>query len=78
MASYALQWESIKIAKAYGCTEYDMFGSAPNLKKNHPLHGVHVYKKGFGGNLYHRMGCWDYLLDDSLYPIFQRQEMKQD
>src|SRR5690606_22641497 len=52
MASYALQWESIKAAKNWGCTEYDMFGSAPNLNKSHPLHGVHIYKKGFGGNLY--------------------------
>jgi len=32
LASYVLQWESIKMAKAWGCIEYDMFGSAPNLK----------------------------------------------
>ncbi|MBN1970686.1 MAG: peptidoglycan bridge formation glycyltransferase FemA/FemB family protein [Candidatus Delongbacteria bacterium] len=66
MASYALQWEAIKIAKKSNCTEYDMFGCAPNLKKNHPLHGVHLYKKGFGGKLFHRMGCWD-------YPLLQRE-----
>ncbi len=76
MASYALQWESIKLAKNYGCTEYDMFGSAPNLKRNHPLHGVHIYKRGFGGHLYHRMGCWDYPFDENFYKLFQQQEMK--
>lgn len=73
MASYALQWESIRIAKDWGCTEYDMFGSAPNMKKTHPLHGVHVYKKGFGGNLFHRMGCWDYPYNHMLYDLFRIQ-----
>lgn len=75
MASYALQWESIRIAKEWGCTEYDMFGSAPNLKQTHPLHGVHVYKKGFGGNLYHRMGCWDYPFNKKLYDLYRQQEL---
>ncbi|MBN2614890.1 MAG: peptidoglycan bridge formation glycyltransferase FemA/FemB family protein [Bacteroidales bacterium] len=75
MASYALQWESIKIAKKWGCTEYDMFGSAPNLSQTHPLHGVHVYKKGFGGNLFHRMGCWDYPYNHQLYDIYKYQEV---
>ena len=77
MASYALQWESIKLSKNWGCTEYDMFGSAPNLNQSHPLHGVHVYKKGFGGNLYHRMGCWDYPYNQKLYDIYQMQEVKK-
>ncbi|MER3374951.1 MAG: peptidoglycan bridge formation glycyltransferase FemA/FemB family protein [Allomuricauda sp.] len=76
MASYALQWESIKMAKEWGCTEYDMFGSAPNLQQTHPLHGVHVYKKGFGGNLFHRMGCWDYPFHEKLYDLYRFQELK--
>lgn len=75
MASYALQWESIRLSKAWGCLEYDMFGSAPNLKKNHPLHGVHVYKKGFGGHLYHRMGCWDYFFNKKQYHLYRNQEL---
>ncbi len=77
MASYALQWESIRIAKKWGCTEYDMFGSAPNLNQSHPLHGVHIYKKGFGGNLYHRMGCWDYPYDKNIYDLYRMQEIKK-
>jgi len=75
MASYALQWESIRVAKQWGCTEYDMFGSAPNNNQTHPLHGVHIYKKGFGGELYHRMGCWDYPYDLELYDMFRFQEI---
>lgn len=74
-ASYALQWESIKLAKAWGCTEYDMFGSAPNLDDTHPLHGVHIYKKGFGGDLFHRMGCWDYPYLQTDYDLFRVQEL---
>lgn len=77
MASYSLQWESIRISKEWGCSEYDMFGSAPNLNKSHPLHGVHVYKKGFGGSLFHRMGCWDYPYDQKLYNLFRVQEIKK-
>lgn len=75
VASYALQWESIRVAKQWGCTEYDMFGSAPNLNPNHPLHGVHIYKKGFGGDLFHRMGCWDYPYQHELYNQFRFQEL---
>ncbi|MDG3583277.1 lipid II:glycine glycyltransferase FemX [Galbibacter pacificus] len=75
MASYALQWESIKLAKQWGCTEYDMFGSAPNLNDSHPLRGVHIYKKGFGGNLFHRMGCWDYPYRKKEYDFFRLQEI---
>ncbi|WP_439183785.1 lipid II:glycine glycyltransferase FemX [Carboxylicivirga taeanensis] len=76
MASYLLQWESIKMAKQLGCTEYDMFGSAPNLNKSHPLHGVHVFKKGFGGDIYHRMGCWDYPYQQKEYDLYRIFEMK--
>lgn len=74
-ASYALQWEAIKKAKAFGCEEYDMFGCAPNLDKKHPLHGVHLFKKGFGGALYHRMGCWDYPLQKASYETVKSMEM---
>ena len=74
MAGYALQWEAIKMAKDRGCVEYDMFGSAPNLNRNHPLHGVHVYKKGFGGHLFHRMGCWDYPFAPNIYESIKMQE----
>ncbi|HKJ40676.1 MAG TPA: peptidoglycan bridge formation glycyltransferase FemA/FemB family protein [Sunxiuqinia sp.] len=75
-ASYALQWEAIKKAKQHGCSEYDMFGSAPNLNQQHPLHGVHLYKKGFGGQLYHRMGCWDYPFSKKEYDLITAQELK--
>ncbi len=75
MASYALQWESLRIAKNCGCTQYDMFGSAPNLNQKHPLRGIHIYKKGFGGDLFHRMGCWDYPYNREIYELFKMHEL---
>lgn len=75
MASYAVQWEAIRMAREQGCEEYDMFGAAPNPNPSHPLHGLYRFKSGFGGKLYHRMGCWDYPLDHEKYNVFRAQEV---
>ncbi|GET22060.1 lipid II:glycine glycyltransferase FemX [Prolixibacter denitrificans] len=74
MATYALQWEAIKIARQKGCTEYDMFGVAPTPEPSHPMHGLYRFKTGFGGDLYHRMGCWDYPLNEEQYKLFMMAE----
>jgi len=75
MATYALQWEAIKRAKEKGCTEYDMFGISSKPDPSHPLYGLYRFKKGFGGNIFHRMGCWDYPLNSELYENFRSAEM---
>jgi lipid II:glycine glycyltransferase (peptidoglycan interpeptide bridge formation enzyme) len=75
MASYALQWEAMQIARKNGCTEYDMFGTAPNASSTHPLHGLYRFKSGFGGELFHRMGCWDYPLIENDYLAFKALEV---
>lgn len=75
MSTYALQWEAIRIAKTYGCTEYDMFGIPPNSNPSHPMHGLYQFKIGFGGELYHQMGCWDYPFEKDKYALFQAYEM---
>jgi lipid II:glycine glycyltransferase (peptidoglycan interpeptide bridge formation enzyme) len=78
MASHALQWEAMKRAKHRGCMEYDMFGIAPNPDHSHPLHGLYRFKTGFGGKLFHTMGCWDYPLDPRNYQMYLTAEMKSD
>lgn len=78
MATYALQWEAIKRARKRGCTEYDMFGVAPRPDPAHPLYGLYRFKKGFGGSLFHRMGCWDYPLDPGDYELYRMAEMKSE
>lgn len=76
MASYALQWRAIQMAKEHGCTEYDFFGIAPNADQSHPMYGLYRFKIGFGGQAYHRMGCWDYPLNKEKYQYYSAQEFK--
>lgn len=76
MATYALQWEAIRILQQRGCTEYDMFGVSPGPDPSHPMYGLYRFKKGFGGNLFHRMGCWDYPLKSQTYRVYSSGEMK--
>ncbi|MFA6795398.1 MAG: peptidoglycan bridge formation glycyltransferase FemA/FemB family protein [Proteiniphilum sp.] len=75
MATYALQWEAICRSKAAGCTEYDMFGISPSPDPQHPLYGLYKFKSGFGGEIYHSLGCWDYPLDNKLYTLFRASEL---
>lgn len=74
MASYAAQWAAIRLARAHGCRDYDLFGAAPRAGTPHPLAGVHRFKVGFGGRLVHREGCWDYPLDGTTYVAVRRWE----
>ena len=74
MAPYALQWAAIRLARAHGCRDYDLFGAAPRGDAQHSLAGVHRFKVGFGGRLVHREGCWDFPLDDTSYAAVRRWE----
>lgn len=58
MPTYALQWCAMQTARRAGCSEYDLFGVAPNADPSHPMHGLYRFKTGFGGQMYHQMGCW--------------------
>lgn len=75
MATYALQWEAIKTSKLKGCTEYDMFGVSPGPDVNHPMYGLYRFKTGFGGDIFHSLGCWDYPLNMEKYNIFVATEL---
>ncbi|NCB19262.1 MAG: peptidoglycan bridge formation glycyltransferase FemA/FemB family protein [Bacteroidia bacterium] len=77
MATYALQWRAISIARERGCVDYDMFGVAPYNDSSHPMHGLYRFKTGFGGEMHHAMGCWDYPLNEDLYSYFTAMEMNQ-
>ncbi len=75
MPTYAMQWRAIQLAKAYGCSEYDLFGTAPNAEPSHPMYGLYKFKSGFGGKLFHQLGCWDYPLDHEKFALVQASEM---
>lgn len=74
MPSHALQWAALRFAKARGCKDYDMFGTAPRNGQPHPLAGVHRFKIGFGGRLVHREGCWDFPYQDKTYKAWRSWE----
>lgn len=76
MATYALQWKAMQIAKEKGCTEYDFFGISPKADPSHPMYGLYRFKVGFGGEVYHRLGCWDYPLDKEKYRYYSSMEFK--
>ena len=48
-SSYLIQWEAIKEAKKRGMKRYNLWGIAPGENKNHPWHGLTIFKTGFGG-----------------------------
>jgi len=49
----------MKDAKQYGSKYYDMYGMPPTDDPNHPMHGLYLFKTGFGGNNIHRIGSYD-------------------
>lgn len=71
MPAYALQWEAMKEAKKRGCETYDMFGIPPTDDPAHAMHGLYRFKTGFGGEVHHCLGAWDYKYSSLVYPIYR-------
>ena len=68
MPSYLAQWQSIRWAKARGCTSYDLWGipdrHQEDLEKyfqqrSDGLWGVYRFKRGFGGQIVRSVDAWD-------------------
>ncbi|MCL2184230.1 MAG: peptidoglycan bridge formation glycyltransferase FemA/FemB family protein [Treponema sp.] len=74
MAPYALQWRAMQDAKEAGCLYYDLFGIPPNEDPNHPMAGLYRFKTGFGGQIIHRPGSWDYAYKPFFYALFNIAE----
>ena len=75
MAPYALQWKAMRDAKDKGCSSYDLFGIPPDENPNHPMAGLYRFKTGFGGNIIHRGGTWDYPYKPIIYSFFKIAEV---
>jgi lipid II:glycine glycyltransferase (peptidoglycan interpeptide bridge formation enzyme) len=73
--SHGLQWEAMMLARAEGCTSYDLFGIPPSGNPAHPMHGLYRFKTGFGGIIVRRRGCWDYSFDDPTYTRIRGLEL---
>jgi lipid II:glycine glycyltransferase (peptidoglycan interpeptide bridge formation enzyme) len=74
MAPYALQWKAMQDAKEAGCQYYDLFGIPPDGDPNHPMAGLYLFKTGFGGQIIHRPGSWDYPYKPLFYSLFSIAE----
>lgn len=68
MPNHLLQWETMRWAKAQGCTAYDLWGvpdevgidpEAPIPSPSTGLWGVWRFKNGFGGEVVRYTGAWD-------------------
>ena len=66
-AGVLLHWEIIKWAKTKGFAEYDLQGVPDEVNPDDPLHGVYVFKRGWGGKLVQLVGEYDY----SPYPFLK-------
>ena len=74
MAPSALQWKAMQDAKDAGCKYYDLYGIAPNDDPNHPMAGLYRFKTGFGGQIMHRPGGWDFPYKPAVYALFNKAE----
>ena len=52
-----------------------MFGIAPNRDPSHPMYGLYKFKNGFGGEIFHQLGCWDYPIEEEKFNYFSAAEM---
>ncbi|AJA90384.1 peptidoglycan bridge formation protein FemAB [Borreliella chilensis] len=74
MPNYAVQFKAIQILKELEIKEYDLLGIPPTESKKHPLSGLFNFKTGFGGNIIHRIGCYDFVYNNFLYRIYTNLE----
>jgi lipid II:glycine glycyltransferase (peptidoglycan interpeptide bridge formation enzyme) len=74
MPAYALQWAAMKAAKESGCLRYDLYGIPPSDDPGHPMAGLYRFKTGFGGDLLHYAGSWDYVYKPLAYAILSMAE----
>ncbi|HKC20308.1 MAG TPA: peptidoglycan bridge formation glycyltransferase FemA/FemB family protein, partial [Candidatus Dormibacteraeota bacterium] len=52
-------WHGIRYAARMGCSDYDMWGIAPDSDPRHPWHGFTEFKRGYGGSEVEYVGTWD-------------------
>ena len=75
--SHLLQWEIIKDAKARGCKFYNFWGIAPDNKPKHPMAGLSLFKKGFGGYLEELTPTQDLIINQKYWLNFLVEKVRK-
>lgn len=75
MPAYALQWAAMRNARDSACQVYDMYGIPPCDDPSHPMAGLYRFKTGFGGEIRHCAGAWDYPFRPWAYRGFRTLEL---
>ena len=75
--SYLLQWEAIKEAKDRGCKLYNFWGVVPEGIKNHPLAGLRLFRKGFGGFEKEYVKTQDYVLSNKYWLTYIIEQIRR-
>jgi len=70
MPTYLLQWETMKRAKAKGCSMYDLWGAPDVFDESDSLWGVYRFKDGLGGKVVRTLGAWDFAPNPLWYKIY--------
>lgn len=80
MASYGVQWQAIRWARARGCNTYDLWGvpdedesvlEAQFEQRSDGLWGVYGFKRGWGGRVVRSAAAWDYVYQPLLYAAYR-------
>ena len=86
MPAYLVQWTAIQDAMVFGGKIYDFYGMPPTDDENHPMHGLYLFKTGFGGAHIHRPGSFDvplshlyglYVLAENARAFWHKKVMKK-
>jgi lipid II:glycine glycyltransferase (peptidoglycan interpeptide bridge formation enzyme) len=72
MPNYLLQWEAMRLAKAKGCSVYDLWGAPDVFNATDSMWGVYRFKEGLGGDVIKTIGAWDFSPHPALYRLYTR------
>lgn len=70
MPNHLLQWEAMRLARAAGCTVYDLWGAPDTLDESDGMWGVWRFKEGFGAQFAPHIGAWDYRVSSAQYRLY--------
>jgi lipid II:glycine glycyltransferase (peptidoglycan interpeptide bridge formation enzyme) len=72
MPNYLLQWEAMRLAKSFGCDQYDLWGAPDHFDETDSMWGVFRFKEGLGGTVMRTPGAWDFPARPWTYYLYTR------